>query len=226
MIFRSIGAFAAVTLAASIASSSRAAEILTFGDTGCNFVGSVCKIPQTYGDTPGVDVSYRAFKADTGLTSEPYLRYWGRYGDLNGVVYAGGNPTDAGEITFTAASGFKVSLLDFDIATYDGAAASAQFTVLDLAGNVLQAFTGQTQWPKHSHADINTAFLDGVILRWGPDGYNVGLDNIRFEAQAMTSGAVPEPATWAMMILGFGASGWALRRRARVGIPALRPRAV
>ena len=28
-----------------------------------------------------------------------------------------------------------------------------------------------------------------------------------------TSGAVPEPATWAMMLLGFGAVGMASRRR-------------
>jgi Asp-tRNA(Asn)/Glu-tRNA(Gln) amidotransferase A subunit family amidase len=26
------------------------------------------------------------------------------------------------------------------------------------------------------------------------------------------AGAVPEPATWAMMILGFGAIGWSVRR--------------
>lgn len=28
-----------------------------------------------------------------------------------------------------------------------------------------------------------------------------------------TQGAVPEPATWAMMIVGFGAIGWSVRRR-------------
>jgi hypothetical protein len=33
------------------------------------------------------------------------------------------------------------------------------------------------------------------------------------------SGAVPEPATWALMILGFGAAGTVLRRRA-AGLPA------
>jgi hypothetical protein len=35
--------------------------------------------------------------------------------------------------------------------------------------------------------------------------------------------AVPEPGTWAMMILGFGLTGWALRRAGRAG-PALVPR--
>lgn len=32
--------------------------------------------------------------------------------------------------------------------------------------------------------------------------------------------AVPEPATWAMMMLGLGISGWALRRRSRSGAAA------
>jgi hypothetical protein len=35
-------------------------------------------------------------------------------------------------------------------------------------------------------------------------------------APALTIGAVPEPATWSMMILGFGLVGFALRRRTNV----------
>ncbi len=34
----------------------------------------------------------------------------------------------------------------------------------------------------------------------------------------MLGAAVPEPATWAMMIAGFGLAGSALRRRQRVAI--------
>ena len=41
-----------------------------------------------------------------------------------------------------------------------------------------------------------------------PGGYAV-IDNVRFAA----FGAVPEPASWALMLLGFGAIGCALRRR-------------
>jgi len=35
-------------------------------------------------------------------------------------------------------------------------------------------------------------------------------------ADGATNGAVPEPATWAMMLLGFGAIGFGMRRRSRV----------
>jgi hypothetical protein len=39
-----------------------------------------------------------------------------------------------------------------------------------------------------------------------------------FSAMVFTpGGAVPEPGTWAMMLMGFGAAGYAMRRRRRVG---------
>lgn len=38
-----------------------------------------------------------------------------------------------------------------------------------------------------------------------------GLSEVQF-----VSSAVPEPASWAMMIIGFGAVGYALRRRRRI----------
>ena len=42
-----------------------------------------------------------------------------------------------------------------------------------------------------------------------------------FSALVFTpGGAVPEPATWAMMLMGFGAAGYAMRRRRRLaGLP-------
>ena len=42
-----------------------------------------------------------------------------------------------------------------------------------------------------------------------------GLSDFFFEVQG-TTGAVPEPASWALMILGFGMAGGLLRARARL----------
>jgi len=42
--------------------------------------------------------------------------------------------------------------------------------------------------------------------------FNMGVDNVSILA---TTGAVPEPATWAMMLFGFGAIGVAMRTRRR-----------
>jgi hypothetical protein len=42
----------------------------------------------------------------------------------------------------------------------------------------------------------------------------LGVDDVRFAVRA--TGAVPEPGTWAMLMLGFGMTGFALRRRSKV----------
>lgn len=46
-------------------------------------------------------------------------------------------------------------------------------------------------------------------------------DDITLGSATPGGGAVPEPATWATMLLGFGVSGAALRRRRRKPTPAL-----
>ena len=46
------------------------------------------------------------------------------------------------------------------------------------------------------------------------DGYvGTAFDNVYLDATPLTVSAVPEPATWAMMISGFGLAGASLRRR-------------
>ena len=51
---------------------------------------------------------------------------------------------------------------------------------------------------------------------------SLGTPERQFDAQSasltVTAGAVPEPASWAMMIGGFGAVGGAMRRRTRVAV--------
>ncbi|MBS0479965.1 MAG: PEP-CTERM sorting domain-containing protein [Proteobacteria bacterium] len=43
--------------------------------------------------------------------------------------------------------------------------------------------------------------------------YSNAIDNVVLQLSARQPGGVPEPATWAMMVVGFGAVGSALRRR-------------
>jgi hypothetical protein len=52
---------------------------------------------------------------------------------------------------------------------------------------------------------------------WAANGSGVKIDNLRVND---LSSAVPEPATWAMMILGFGALGGAIRRQRSTGFVA------
>ncbi len=59
---------------------------------------------------------------------------------------------------------------------------------------------------------------DSFAFRWtdrdaiGSD-HGLGVDNVALSFTTATTGAVPEPATWAMMIAGFGLAGAAMRRR-------------
>jgi hypothetical protein len=57
-------------------------------------------------------------------------------------------------------------------------------------------------------AGTYTLTIDGTRGNTGSFGGNV----------AFQADTAPEPATWAMMLLGFGAIGWRLRRRLRPGL--------
>ena len=53
-------------------------------------------------------------------------------------------------------------------------------------------------------AGTHTIYVNGNVVGSSHNGSYVGNLNIA---------AVPEPATWGMMLIGFGAIGWQLRRR-------------
>lgn len=53
-----------------------------------------------------------------------------------------------------------------------------------------------------------------LVSNDGTDQWTYGIGELTFTADAAS--AVPEPATWGMMILGFGMIGGVMRRRAKV----------
>jgi len=213
----------AATALAGVAAASPAAAVgtvLDFNGDACT-IGPTCisgsEIAQSYGDGVGVDVSYET-RIFTGQASDLPLRYWDvGYGDLQGVVWGGTNQTDYfSRITLTALPGYEISLRSFDIATFSSLSDESPVLIESLGGTNILASVIDTQSPTHNFVAVNSGyFTDGIVLNWGPDGFNVGLDNIAFDVRAITTGGVPEPATWAMMILGLGAAGSLIRRRRR-----------
>ncbi len=66
---------------------------------------------------------------------------------------------------------------------------------------------------------------DTITLDWGgsPGGPSIAYDArfiVHRDAEVPPPPGVPEPASWALMILGFGGIGAALRRRRRWALPA------
>lgn len=53
------------------------------------------------------------------------------------------------------------------------------------------------------------------VTNWSDSSYNSGLAFAGLELNDTPIGAVPEPATWAMMLAGFGAAGMTLRSQRR-----------
>ena len=58
-------------------------------------------------------------------------------------------------------------------------------------------------------AGLNSIFVNGSVVGSSGNGAFSGVIN------ATAAPAVPEPSTWAMMLIGFGAAGYAMRRRGK-----------
>lgn len=52
-------------------------------------------------------------------------------------------------------------------------------------------------------------------INFGGTAGNTGYDNVTFGSAVAGGGVVPEPYTWAMMLLGFGMLGTGMRYRRR-----------
>ncbi len=136
---------------------------------------------------------------------------------------SGNNPTTTSILTGNGDESFDVAL------SAASSAVSMDLYLNDLGPAVLSFFNGATLLQSFTFAaDANSAnnFLNQGYTTSGPaitrftfvstlgGQLNTGIDNIKIET---ISGAVPEPATWAMMIGGFGLVGGALRRQRREG---------
>lgn len=173
-------------------------------------------IDQAYGDTAIVDLSYQRVNNPGDAVGFDSLAYWDTgYGDLVDVAWGAINDNNgASQIIFTPAAGYTVTLISLDIAGWPNTDRPTQSILYDGNYNFV-ASTGAFTAPGTGHQTLNCngAFCtqSGLVLEWGPNGYNVGVDNVVFSINA-----VPEPASWALMIAGFGLVGAGMRRRRSV----------
>jgi hypothetical protein len=228
----SLGAVIALGAAAPVS-----ATILTFDVAGG--VSNFKPLVQTYGDnvvaspdgnghsyafgsegaTPNVTIQY-------GTPGEAPALWTTGYGDLTNIYFNDADGDTTFTTTFTADAGFLVDLYSFELASFLSAGQTIMgLTVTDLdTMNVLYS-QGSTALPGSGQGHLDIDFgsplsanrLALVIDLTGLGGVSddIGMDNIRFGQRLETVGAVPEPASWAMMIAGFGLTGGAMRRRPR-----------
>lgn len=190
------------------------AVVLTFDGPICTSVTGVCgnasAISQSYGDTALVDVSGDPNVNGGGAGA---LLFWDNsYSDLQNVAWGHSGAT-AG-IFIEPIAGYRVTLNSFDLGSYPRQTGSSQWWVYDSLGVLLGSSGGiiSILGTTATHVAGPFASQNGIAIHWGPDAFNVGIDNIDYTVSAI-SGGVPEPGTWAMMILGLGAAGATLRRR-------------
>jgi hypothetical protein len=123
--------------------------------------------------------------------------------------------------TITGLTPGNTYTLSFDLASeLDHTGAIAEVSFLSGTKAAPADFTapaiGPTFWnPWSAFSEKFVATDTTAVLQFkdlaveSPLGGDVGIDKVSI------TGGIPEPASWAMMLVGFGAIGWAARRRLR-----------
>jgi len=116
---------------------------------------------------------------------------------------------DTSQFNYTVSSGKKFSVL------FDTTAGTTGFTSLstgyaDLSFNSIPPTAVNVYFSNYSGGQL-ARLLNGTLVT----SSSPIIEDITFATYVDTSGGVPEPATWALMILGFGGIGTVLRRRTK-----------
>lgn len=122
-----------------------------------------------------------------------------------GAAYIWNHQSDGG---LANNAGYDVTLFDL--------------TLFDASNNILLALDNQLLAPNSAFAqridfslisNVSRVRFDIEAVQSSPDF--TGLAEVAFDNQSFLAPAVPEPASWLMMITGFGLTGAAMRRRVR-----------
>jgi hypothetical protein len=120
----------------------------------------------------------------------------------------------SGSITTSVNIGDFLGVTDLDIDSVIVNGLAAIETLRDIDGNPCLVEGVGTCGADETFALNNVPIVSGVLNTITVTGTSRGLGSYGGNLTFIPS-AVPEPATWAMMLAGFGAIGFSLRRRSR-----------
>ena len=227
---------AVFTCAALLALTSQASAA-TFADFAADF--SSTSNPASgwsYGSTPAIGGPFTLLTQNTTYVGvvdawNPAGTFWPTvalntggatvaFGAGDAIVLAAGQgllhpgPTGAfADVRYAAPTSFS-GILNVEFAGIDLVGTTTDVHVLKNGVSLLSGLVGaygQTVSYTGAVTLGSGDYLD-FLVGWGSNGNYID-DSTGFRASLTSDGAVPEPATWALMIGGFGLAGAALRRR-------------
>ena len=188
---------------------------------GLTFVTSSASAA-TYNYTAGREDQFGVHSINGSfVTSDVESSYAGYYFiesiHVDHVTYAGQDEDedwDTGEVTITPFAYTGSDLTYFSQPEwFDGWRGWYNPETSDIIGNFYDFDTGHVSY---ATADLSHAFSSGGFGQGGDIFFQAPDSDFSFYNPTITvAGAVPEPATWAMMIGGIGLAGGAMRRRQR-----------
>ena len=127
--------------------------------------------------------------------------------------------TGSGSLTTSVTAANFLGVTDTDILSVVVNGLAANLTLEDANGNVCPTRGVGTCGANETWSLNNVPITFGVLNSIDVTGLSRG--NGSYGGNATFIPAVPEPATWAMLLVGFGAIGFSMRRRRALALPQM-----